>query len=177
MRAHIQVGLAIVAVLVPLLPAGQTRPSKLDFWRAHARPHGSLECCNHIDDVRVAAHVDVSELGGVGADPAGVSVRSPSGQCRMHIHVRRARLSAMYSRDGGKGAGLLVDLDVQVKGPSPRCDGSFAHLKVWDSSDGVLYRSAFSYWGGWLNITTVEHAKAAPPDQGGGGGVKVEASA
>ena len=177
MWAHIQVGLVIVASLVPLVHAGQTRPSKLDLWR-NAKRHGSLECCNHIDDVRVAAHVDVSELGGLGADPAGVSARSPSGQCRMHIHVSRARLSAMYARDGGKGAGLLVDLDVQVKGPSPRCDGSFAHLKVRDSSGGVAYRSAFSYWGGWLNITTVKHAEAAPPDQGGGRErEKVEASA
>ena len=82
----------------------------------------------------------------------------------MYIQVRQARLSAMYARDGRMRAGLLVDLDVQVKGPRPRCDGSFAHIKVWDSADGMKYRSAFSYSGGWLNITTVEHAAAAPPD-------------
>ena len=140
----------------------------MDTWRARNSRDKSLMCCTHIEDVRVAASVNVSELRGIGAGPEGVSAPSPSGACRMHIIVRRARLSAIYSRNGGMGAGLLVDLDVQVKGPSPRCDGSFAHLKVWDSSKGMAYRSAFSYWGGWLNITTVEHAASAPPDRGGG---------
>ena len=162
------------AVLLLLFMAGDTRPS-MDIWRAQNARRLSFKCCTHFDDVRNAAPVDLSELRGIGAEPAGVSAPSPSGQCRMHIHVRRVRLSTMHARDGSLGSGLLVDLDVQVKGPSPRCDGSFAHLKVWDSSNGISYRSAFSYWGGWLNITTVEHAASAPPDReergrGDGGG-------
>ena len=158
------------AALLLLFMAGGTRQA-MDAWREHKAR--SLECCTQIDDVRVAAPVDLSELRGVGAAPAGVIAPGPSHECHMLIHVRQARLGAMYARDGRMGAGLLLDIDIQVKGPSPRCDGSFAHLKVWDSSNGVEYRSAFSYWGGWLNITTVEHAAAAPPDQGGevrGGG-------
>ena len=149
------------AALLLLFMAGGTRQS-MDAWREHKAR--SLECCTQIDDVRVAAPVDLSELRGVGAAPAGVIAPGPSHECHMLIHVRQARLGAMYARDGRMGAGLLLDIDIQVKGPSPRCDGSFAHIKVWDSSNGVGYRSAFSYWGGWLNVTTVEHAAAAPPD-------------
>ena len=163
---------AIVVAFLLLLTVGEIG-SSMDFWREqNSRRFKSLECCTHIDDVSVAANVDPSELGGVGAEDEGVFAPSPSGECRMHIRVHRARLSAMYAVDGRLGAGLLIDLDVHVRGPSPRCDGSFAHLKVWDSSNGVTYRSAFNYWGGWLNITTVDHAADAPPDQGGarGGG-------
>lgn len=171
MKAHNQVQSYVTkAALLLLLMAGEARPLMDILQGKDTGRSNSFECCTHIDDVRIATLVNLSELRGIGADPAGVSAPSPSGACRMHIHVRRARLSAMHTRDGGVGAGMLVDLDVQVKGPSPICDGSFAHVKVWDPSNGVEYRSAFSYWGGWLHITTVKDAATAPPDHGDGEG-------
>jgi hypothetical protein len=144
--------------------------STMNSRREDGARQGSLECCVHTESVIDAVPVEMSELLESGADAAVASAPSPSGKCLMLIHTRRARLSTVLARQtGGWTAVLLVDLDIQVEGPSPRCDGSFAQLKVWDSSNGAAYQSAFSYWGGWLNVTTAEQAASAPADRGGGG--------
>lgn len=80
----------------------------------------------------------------------------PPGLCS--VDVTANAVDGPMWKEGLPSVGLYVDVDIEVKGPTPNCDGSFVWFRIDSLGHGEHYQYDFAYWQSLLNITFVEDA-------------------